>query len=123
MLFPDLSASWLLIPLSHLEIFDENISIERNLGSKISTGQKLWSRAKNIIPGGNMLLSKRPELYLPTKWPTYFTKSKGSKIWDLDNKKYLDMSMMGIGTNILGYNNIEVDSQNKIISTSFKKWL
>ena len=24
---------------------------------------KLWKRAKQIIPGGNMLLSKRPELF------------------------------------------------------------
>ena len=44
-------------------LFSENMSIERNSGSKISNGQKLWSRAKNVIPGGNMLLSKRPEMF------------------------------------------------------------
>ena len=38
----------------------------------MSNGQKLWSRAKNVIPGGNMLLSKRPEMFLPNYWPTYF---------------------------------------------------
>ena len=95
------------------EYFEFNRHIPRDEGRNISNAQKLWKKAKKIIPGGNMLLSKRPELYLPTKWPTYFTKSKGSKIWDLDNKKYLDMSMMGIGTNILGYNNIEVDAAVK----------
>ena len=39
-------------------IFQDNITIKRNIGSKLGTGQKLWRRAINIIPGGNMLLSK-----------------------------------------------------------------
>ena len=30
-------------------------------------GQKLWKKAKKIIPGGNMLLSKRAEMFLPEK--------------------------------------------------------
>ena len=38
----------------------------------MSKGQKLWNEAKKIIPGGNMLLSKRPEMFLPQKWPSYF---------------------------------------------------
>ena len=75
----------------------------------MSTGQKLYQRAKKIIPGGNMLLSKRPEMFLPDLWPSYFSKAKGIHIWDLDNNKYLDMSLMGVGTNILGYGNDEVD--------------
>ena len=75
----------------------------------MGTGQKLWKRAKNIIPGGNMLLSKRAEMFLPDLWPSYFSKAKGCKVWDLDNKSYFDMSIMGIGTNILGYGHPEVD--------------
>ena len=74
-------------------------------------GQKLWRKAKNIIPGGNMLLSKRSEMFIPDLWPSYFSKSKGCKIWDLDKNTYLDMSIMGIGTNTLGYGNRFVDSQ------------
>ena len=38
--------------------------------------EHLWKKAKKLIPGGNMFLSKRPELYLPTKWPTYYKKAK-----------------------------------------------
>tara|TARA_B100000700_G_C15034302_1_gene852063 strand:- start:1464 stop:2783 length:1320 start_codon:yes stop_codon:yes gene_type:complete len=76
-------------------------------------GQKLWKKAKNIIPGGNMLLSKRPDYYLKDFWPTYFTKAKGCFISDLNNKQYIDMSMMGIGTNILGYGNKKVDNAVK----------
>ena len=90
--------------------FKINSSIIRNEGSKMSKTQKLWKRAKIIIPGGNMLLSKRPELFLPGKWPAYYKKAKGCNIWDLDGKKYKDMSLMGIGSNTLGYANSEIDN-------------
>jgi glutamate-1-semialdehyde 2,1-aminomutase len=75
----------------------------------MSSGQKLYKRAKRIIPGGNMLLSKRPEMFLPEKWPSYFSRSKGCKVWDLDGNEFIDTSMMGIGTNILGYGHPEID--------------
>ena len=91
-------------------LFSINSFIGRNEGSNLNTGQKMWKRAKNIIPGGNMLLSKRPELFAPNQWPTYYKKAKGCDIWDLDNKKYLDMSLMSVGTNILGYSNSSVDN-------------
>lgn len=72
-------------------------------------GQKLWKRAKQIIPGGNMLLSKRSEMFLPDQWPAYFSRSKGCTVWDLDGRELTDMSLMGIGSNILGYGHPEVD--------------
>ena len=73
-------------------------------------GQDLYKKAKTLIPGGTMLLSKRPEMFLPDNWPSYFTKAKGCKIWDLDNQELLDMTIMGIGTNTLGYGHDAVDS-------------
>ena len=73
-------------------------------------GQDLWSRAKNVIPGGNMLLSKRAEMFLPNQWPAYFTKAKDCRVWDLNGRELIDMSIMGIGTNILGYGRNEVDA-------------
>ena len=73
------------------------------------TGQDLYKKAKTLIPGGTMLLSKRPEMFLPENWPSYFSKAKGCKVWDLDGKEYTDMCIMGIGTNTLGYGNEEVD--------------
>lgn len=76
----------------------------------MGVGQKLWKRAKAVIPGGNMLLSKRPEMFLPEQWPAYFSKAKGCQVWDMDGKQYTDMSIMGIGTNILGYGHPEVDA-------------
>lgn len=72
-------------------------------------GQELYRTAKQIIPGGTSLLSKRPEQFLPENWPAYYSKSKGYRVWDLDGKEYTDCSMMGIGTNTLGYANDAVD--------------
>ena len=81
----------------------------RNEGATMGTGQKLWKRAKRVIPGGNMLLSKRAEMFLPEQWPAYFSSAKGCRVWDLDGNEYIDMSIMGIGTNTLGYGHPEVD--------------
>ena len=91
------------------QLFEANQFLVRNEGATLGTGQKLWKRAKRVIPGGGMLLSKRPEMFLPDQWPAYFSKSKDCRVWDLDGKEYIDMSIMGIGTNVLGYGHPEVD--------------
>jgi glutamate-1-semialdehyde 2,1-aminomutase len=90
-------------------IFNINEHLLRNEGATMGAGQKLWKRAQKVIPGGNMLLSKRAEMFLPDQWPAYFSKAKGCKVWDMDGNEYIDMSIMGIGTNILGYGHPEVD--------------
>lgn len=77
--------------------------------SRNGKGQSLYRKAKKIIPGGTQLLSKRPEMFLPELWPSYYSKAKGCKIWDLDGNEYIDVSYMGIGANVLGYANDEVD--------------
>ena len=66
-------------------------------------------KAIKIIPGGNLLYSKRPEMFLPGKWPTYYTKTKDCFVWDINNKKYIDM-IFAVGTNVLGYGNSKVDN-------------
>jgi glutamate-1-semialdehyde aminotransferase/spore coat polysaccharide biosynthesis protein SpsF (cytidylyltransferase family) len=91
--------------------FSKSKITQRDEGASMPLGQKMWIRAKNIIPGGTMLFSKNPDLFLPKKWPSYFTKAKDCYIWDLENKKYLDMSFMGVGTNLLGYANSKIDNQ------------
>ena len=73
-------------------------------------GQELWTRAKRVIPGGNMLLSKRPEMFLPEQWPAYFSKAKGCRVWDLDGRELIDMTIMGVGANTLGYGDDRVDA-------------
>ena len=54
-----------------------------------NSGQALWQRAKKIIPGGNMLLSKRAEMFLPENWPSYYSRAEGCHLWDMDGKDIL----------------------------------
>ena len=65
-----------------------------------------------------MFLSKRPDLMLPKLWPVYYKKkSDKTYVWDLNNNKYLDFGLMGVG-NILGYSNRIV---NNAVIDSIKK--
>ncbi len=73
-------------------------------------GIKLYERAKKIIPGGTQLLSKRPEMYLPGLWPSYYSKAKGCEVWDLDGNHYYDFAQMGVGTCVLGYADDDVNN-------------
>ena len=85
------------------EVFAANRHLARDEGSSLGTGQKMWRHALNRIPGGSMLLSKRTEMTLPGVWPSYFERASGCEIWDLDGNRYVDVGLMGVGTNILGY--------------------
>ena len=78
-----------------------------------SKGQSLYTRAKLRIPGGTQLLSKRPEMFLPEQWPSYYSRARGAAVWDLDGRRYTDVSYMGIGACILGYSDPEVDEAVK----------
>ena len=75
----------------------------------MNKGQKLLKKAKKIIPGGNQLLSKRSEIFLPNVWPTYYKKAKGCKVWDLNNKVYYDFAGMGVTSCVLGYSNNDIN--------------
>ena len=77
----------------------------------MNKGQKLYSKAKKIIPGGVQLLSKRPEIYLPDKWPSYYKSAKGCNIQTLDGKNLLDFSNCSVGMCPLGYANKFVNNE------------
>ena len=79
---------------------------------KYSIGKSLemQERAKKIIPGMTQLLSKRPDMFSLGVWPGYYSKAKGVEVWDLDGNRYIDMSISGIGANILGYADPDVDA-------------
>lgn len=67
------------------------------------TGPDLYRRAKQRIPGGTQLLSKRPEMFLPDNWPAYFDRASGYSVVDLDGRMLLDFTSCGIGCCLLGY--------------------
>ena len=73
-------------------------------------GNELYKKAKKFIPGGTQLLSKRPEMFLPEGWPSYYSKCSGVEVWDLDDRKFTDMTIFGVGACILGYADSEVDA-------------
>jgi glutamate-1-semialdehyde 2,1-aminomutase len=77
---------------------------------KNSSGISLYNLAKTMIPGGTQLLSKRPEMFAPNVWPAYYSKAKGCKVWDLDGREFIDMSIMSVGACILGYADEDVDA-------------
>ena len=74
------------------------------------TGQALYRKARTLIPGGTQLLSKRPELFLPDQWPAYYSRSKGADVWDLDGRKYTDVSSSGISACVLGFAEPEIEA-------------
>ena len=75
--------------------------------------QQYYDHAKTLIPGGTQILSKRPELFLPNHWPAYYSKAKGIKIWDLDNRVYRDFTTNGVGACLHGYANNYIDQKVK----------
>ena len=75
--------------------------------------ERLYRKAKRIIPGGTQLLSKRPEMFMPDGWPAYYKKAKGCEVWDLDGNRFTDMSHMGVGSCILGYADSDVNNAVK----------
>lgn len=72
--------------------------------------RELWSKAKKLMPGGNHLLSKRPEFIAPNQWPAYYRRAKGVTVTDVDGNEYTDMSHMAVGASVLGYADPDVSS-------------
>lgn len=123
---PDIYFDWkqvLELEKSKPEIFKINHHLKDRPQVNTSEGQKLWRRAKRCIAGGNMLLSKKPDMFLPDQWPSYYSKSKDCRVWDLNGNQYYDLSIMGIGTNILGYahpkvNQAVIEAINSSVSST-----
>ncbi len=67
------------------------------------------ARARRRIPGVTQLLSKHPDRFAPGAWPGYYDRAAGVEVWDLDGNRYTDMSIGGIGANVLGYADPDVD--------------
>ena len=95
-----------------LEYINNNSNLlcnKKKISNFNGKGQELYKEAKKIIPGGTQLLSKRPEMFLPEYWPSYYQKASGIEITTLDGIKMKDFSYMGIGSCILGYKDKDVN--------------
>jgi glutamate-1-semialdehyde 2,1-aminomutase len=72
--------------------------------------QAAYREAKALIPGGTQLLSKRPEMFAPDQWPAYYREARGCEVIDLERRKFVDMSLGGILSTILGYADPDVNA-------------
>ncbi len=63
----------------------------------------LYEEAKRLFPMGTQLLSKKPEMYAPGRWPAYFAEARGCEVIDTDGRRFIDMTTMGVGACLLGY--------------------
>jgi glutamate-1-semialdehyde 2,1-aminomutase len=82
----------------------------KKFNAKLTKSMALQARAAKRIPGMSQLLSKRPDRFSLGVWPGYYSKAKGVHVWDLDGNRYIDMSIGGIGANVLGYADPDVDA-------------
>jgi len=76
---------------------------------EIFESAKLIDRAEGLVPALTQTLAKGPTQWIKGIAPSYITKGKGSRVWDVDGNEYIDYNM-GIGPLILGYCNDEVDN-------------
>jgi glutamate-1-semialdehyde 2,1-aminomutase len=72
--------------------------------------QEAYRIAKDLIPGGTQLLSKRPEMFAPDQWPAYYREARGCEIIDMEGRRFIDMSLNGILSTILGFSDPDVNA-------------
>ena len=72
---------------------------------EVSTSNSLYERAKKVIPGG---INGHYGFSVRKDGPKYFSRSEGSRFWDVDNNEFIDY-MCAYGPMILGYNHPAVD--------------
>ena len=68
----------------------------------ITESQKLYERAKGLMPAFAQTLAKGPTQYVDGVAPKYLRRAKGARGWDVDGNEYLDYNM-AIGPISLGY--------------------
>jgi len=91
-------------------IFSDNARELLGLKQSLETvdEQALYLQAKEMMPGGVQLLSKRPEMHAPEVWPPYFREARGCEVVTHDGRHLLDFTTNGIGSCLLGYAHPEV---------------
>lgn len=72
--------------------------------------QEAYQKAKEFIPGGTQLLSKRPEMFAPGQWPAYYREARGCEVIDISGNRYIDMGPNGILSTILGSSDPDVNA-------------
>ena len=71
------------------------------MSNVITKSDEIYERAKAVIPGG---ISGHYGAFVRKSGPKFFSKSEGSRFWDVDGNEYIDL-MCAYGPMVLGYNN------------------
>lgn len=72
-----------------------------------SRGAELKERAARVIPGG--MYGHESTALLPADFPQFFSRAKGTRLWDADDNCYIDF-MCAYGPNLLGYRHPEIEA-------------
>jgi glutamate-1-semialdehyde aminotransferase len=75
---------------------------EQATARSIVESNRLWERARRVIPGGTQTLSKAPSQFVDGVSPKFLTAGHGSHVWDADGNEYVDWPM-ALGPILLGY--------------------
>ena len=75
---------------------------------RIRRSMEMFERAKELMPSGTQLISRRPSRFAYGVTPIYADHAKGSRIWDIDGEEYVDWGC-SCGAIILGYADDAVD--------------
>ena len=74
----------------------------RQVDSPVPRSMDMFERAKQLMPAGTQLISRRPSRFAYGITPVYADRAKGSRIWDIDGGEYIDWGC-SCGAIILGY--------------------
>jgi len=77
---------------------------------------RLFEKAKELVAGG---VSSQIRINEPAKVPLFFTRAKGSKMWDADGNEYIDY-IQGMGPNLFGHSPDFINKQvNEDMETGY----
>ncbi len=76
---------------------------------RFDNSNALVERARQVIAGQTMTLSKSAQWFPQGAFPLYIERGEGPFVWDVDGNKYCDF-ILGLGPITLGYNHPEVNT-------------
>lgn len=68
----------------------------------------LFERAKRVVPGG-IYGHQSPRTLVPGRYPSFFARGDGARIWDVDGNEYIDL-MCSYGPIVLGHRHPRVEA-------------
>lgn len=77
------------------------------MSERYRLSEALLARAERVVPGG-IYGHTAPALLVPGAYPYFFSRARGSRIWDVDGHAYVDL-LCSYGPIVLGHNHPKVD--------------